>query len=278
MIEKVTFSQTGTTDLRMVNCGIEDCSPSFQWGPGIRDRYIIHLVISGKGIFKTKNQEFTVSKGEGFLITPGEVIEYRADPLFPWTYAWVGFDGIAVNKILADANCHSNYPVFPIENIGIFLSLVQKMLHCTTMKRGRDEMLLGLLYEFLSNLIQTNGSDDIKTKETLQETYLHNCLDFIANNFSTSITVSGLSKYIGLDRSYLYSLFMRYLHQSPKDYITLFRMKKAIEFLQTSLTINEVARSVGYEDALLFSKIFKRYTGVSPRNYRTTNFQSKKMV
>ena len=278
MIEKVTFSQKGTTDLRMVNCGIEDCSPSFQWGPGIRDRYIIHLVISGKGTFKTKNQEFTVSDGEGFLITPGEVIEYKADFLLPWTYAWVGFDGIVVNKILASANCNSSHPVFPINNIELFLPLIQKMLHCTTIKRGRDEMLLGLLYEFLSNLIQENGSDEIKTKETLQETYLHGCLEYIANNFSESVTVSGLSKHIGLDRSYLYSLFMRYLHQSPKDYITGFRMQKAIEFLQTSLTVNEVARSVGYEDALLFSKIFKRYIGASPRHYRNANFQSKELV
>ena len=104
MLEKVTFSQIGTSDLRMVNCGIEDCTPSHKWGSGIRDRYIVHLVISGIGVFKTNNKEFVVNEGEGFLITPGEVIEYSADFHSPWTYAWVGFDGISSSHIISKAN------------------------------------------------------------------------------------------------------------------------------------------------------------------------------
>lgn len=277
MIEKYTFAQTGTVDLRMVNCGIEDCEPSHQWGPGIRDRYIIHLVLSGNGILKTKDHEYPLTKGEGFLITPGEVIEYRADPANPWTYAWVGFDGISAQKILTQASLAAGNPVFSIQDEQLYLPLIHRMLQCAGLKRGRDEMLLGLLYEFLSNLIQANGSDELKTKETLQENYLLICLDYITSNYSTSVTVNDLANHVGLDRSYLYSLFMKYLHRSPKDFITLFRVKKAEELLQTSLTINEVARSVGYEDALLFSKIFKRYKGVSPSHFRNENFRIREI-
>lgn len=278
MLEKASFLQTGVTDLRMVNCGIEDCIPSYQWGPGIRDRYIIHIVIAGKGIFKTKNHEYVLTKGDGFLIVPGEVIEYKADNDNPWTYAWVGFDGLASKPVLNQANLNHQNPIIRFENYEFFFLQIQKMLQCTSMSRGRDEMLLGLLYEFFSNLIQVNGSDNKKTKETLQEGYLHSCLNFITNNYSTSVTVNELSNFVGLDRSYLYSLFMKYLHINPKEYITQFRIKKAHELLQTSLSINEIARSVGYEDSLLFSKIFKRYKGVSPSQFRNENFLSKNLL
>ncbi len=278
MLEKVTFLQTGKTDLRMVNCGIEDCSPSFQWGPGIRDRYIIHVVISGSGSFKTKNDVYELTQGGGFLVSPDEVIEYSASKDSPWSYAWVGFDGLASKTILNQCNLSSSNPVFNLSNSDNFVLLIHNMLSCAQMKRGRDEMLLGLLYQFLSELIQVNGTDDLKTKESLQENYLHTCLDYISNNYSTRVTVNDLSSFVGLDRSYLYSLFMKYLHTSPKEFITLFRIKKADELLQTSLAINEIARSVGYEDSLLFSKIFRRYKGVSPTHYRKEHFKDKEMV
>lgn len=274
MLEKQTYSQSGTTDLRMVNCGVEDCSPTHRWGPGIRDRYIIHFVVSGTGVFNARGKEYKLSKDEGFLVCPGEVIEYTADGTKPWTYAWVGFDGIRAGSILLKANIDATSPVFKVNNPDMLLQLIHKMLLCANIEYGKDEMLLGLLYEFLSNFISSNGSREQKTKKSIQEEYIRSCINFIAGNFSENITVHSLSSHVGLDRSYLYSLFVRYLHKSPKDYITEFRLNKASDLLHTELSIQEIARSVGYEDALLFSKSFRKHNGVSPSKYRKENYKT----
>ena len=52
-VYKQSFKQnyTNNIELSIFNCGIERCAPGQTWGPGIRDHYLIHLVLSGKGVF-----------------------------------------------------------------------------------------------------------------------------------------------------------------------------------------------------------------------------------
>ena len=53
-VYKQSFKQnyTNNIELSIFNCGIERCAPGQTWGPGIRDHYLIHLVLSGKGVFE----------------------------------------------------------------------------------------------------------------------------------------------------------------------------------------------------------------------------------
>ena len=53
-VYKQSFKQnyTNNIELSIFNCGLERCAPGQTWGPGIRDHYLIHLVVSGKGIFE----------------------------------------------------------------------------------------------------------------------------------------------------------------------------------------------------------------------------------
>ena len=55
-VYKQSFKQnyTNNIELSIFNCGLERCAPGQTWGPGIRDHYLIHLVVSGKGTFAEK--------------------------------------------------------------------------------------------------------------------------------------------------------------------------------------------------------------------------------
>lgn len=53
-------------DLNMYICGIEKCKPGHSWGPGIRDHYLIHYVINGKGKFIINKQEYLINAKQGF--------------------------------------------------------------------------------------------------------------------------------------------------------------------------------------------------------------------
>ena len=74
-------------------CGHESCAPGHFFGPAIRTHYLLHVILKGKGIYRTGSKEYSLKEGEGFLIKPQEVTYYEADPLEPWEYAWVSFAG-----------------------------------------------------------------------------------------------------------------------------------------------------------------------------------------
>ena len=68
-VYKQSFKQnyTNNIELSIFNCGIERCAPGQTWGPGIRDHYLIHLVLSGKGVFEVGGRTWEVSQGQLFF-------------------------------------------------------------------------------------------------------------------------------------------------------------------------------------------------------------------
>jgi YesN/AraC family two-component response regulator len=88
-------------------------------------------------------------------------------------------------------------------------------------------------------------------------------------NYSRRLKIEDIAHAIGLDRNYLGALFKKESKMTLKEFLTAFRMNRACELLEdNNLTVGDVARSVGYEDPLLFSKIFKNFKGISPSRFR----------
>ncbi|HBP37567.1 MAG TPA: AraC family transcriptional regulator [Clostridiales bacterium] len=268
MLEKYTFHQPENTDLNMFNCGAEDCLPEHRWGPGVRDHYIVHLVTRGAGSFCSAAGLVRLQAGQGFLICPGAVVEYMADRQDPWSYLWVGFGGLRAEGLLLEAGLSERRPVFNTVRLSEYQQLAGRMLALARGGRSRDLRLLGQLYEFLAILIEEHEQPGHPNSESQQELYLRQAIHFIAGKYAGALTVRDIAAHVGLDRSYLYSLFRSRLHMTPKEYLTRYRIGKAAELLRTPLTIGEIARSVGYDDALLFSKVFKRTKGMPPSQYR----------
>jgi two-component system response regulator YesN len=74
---------------------------------------------------------------------------------------------------------------------------------------------------------------------------------------------------LGISISYLSTLFKKMLDTSFNKYLVKIRIEKAQELLRFSpQKIYEIAQSVGYNDVYYFSYSFKKYTGVSPKEYR----------
>ena len=61
-------------DLRLTDCGRQDCSDLHAWGPGIRTCYIIHYIIRGRGTLEYEGKSYHLKAGESFLICPRAMI------------------------------------------------------------------------------------------------------------------------------------------------------------------------------------------------------------
>ncbi len=97
----------------------------------------------------------------------------------------------------------------------------------------------------------------------------------IHGSVNTDWTVESLAAAAGMSRSAFALRFKELLGQTPLDYVTDWRMQKAIPLLQRSdKKLIEIAQSVGYESDAAFSKAFKRILGVPPGEYRHNGEQA----
>lgn len=67
--------------LSVYNVGYQRCEPNYQWGPGVRDHYCIHHILSGSGYYCTKNVSKHLEAGDTFILYPGVELRYRRMPI-----------------------------------------------------------------------------------------------------------------------------------------------------------------------------------------------------
>jgi AraC-like DNA-binding protein len=93
-------------------------------------------------------------------------------------------------------------------------------------------------------------------------------LSAIHNRVNTPWTVESLAEAAGMSRSAFAARFKELLEQTPLEYVTEWRMQKAMQLLQQrDKKLIDVARSVGYESDAAFSKAFKRVVRANPGEY-----------
>lgn len=100
---------------------------------------------------------------------------------------------------------------------------------------------------------------------------LERALVYVQTHYSKDLSLEEVASVANLSYWYLSRLFTRRVGMSFQEYLTRLRLQAAQELLvETRLTVEEVARQVGYEDASHFAHIFKQRTGMTPRAFART--------
>lgn len=258
-----------SVDLFLYYCGIEKCTPSYSFGPAVRPHYLVHYVLEGEGSYEVNGKTYHLKKNQGFLIPPDTITYYEADKDNPWTYIWIGFNGVKAETYLAYANLNLDNPIFEYNEDDSLKEYVTRMLELNSLCYANELELEGLLYLFMSKLARCSKNVSSNDNLKMAELYIEKSVEFIENNYSNPIKINDIANYIGLNRSYLTHIFKKNLNVSPQEFLLNFRIEKACDLLKKStLSIGDISRSVGYNDPLTFSKIFKKVKGTSPKNYR----------
>ncbi|GAF64767.1 putative DNA-binding protein [Bacillus sp. TS-2] len=266
--------QNNYLDLYVNQYGKKHCPPKHIQGPAISHYYLIYFVTDGEGVFTIHNKSYHLKKGQGFLIYPNIPFFIQANEENPWCYYWLGFNGLQANTLLSQVNLSAYQPVFAYQNQNELLHLFEQFISLSHSKHTLLELKgLSTLYSIFSLLGDSKPSEPSIYSDTRKHTkshYVHKVVEFIEQNFFHKITISRIADSIGLNRSYLCSLFKTQFHCSIQEYLIYFRINKSCSLLRdTHHSIGDISRAVGYEDPLLFSKTFKKLKGVSPRKYRT---------
>lgn len=236
-------------------------SENYRWGPGIQGLYVIHYVKKGRGFFETNGKRYKINTGESFIIYPEQIVKYYPDPDDPWEYCWVNFMCYSAKDIIA-MTAFSEYPVCPgaRELSGIYEKFLtdEKYRYAQLYNNGMLQILLAEYIRIYPARRMERTLDHIN--------YAYQCID--AGYHRQDFGVNELAQAVGVERSYLYRIFMEIEGISPKQFIIDVRMKNAVQMMERGVTsIQLISYSVGYEDPLYFSNAFKKKFGLSPKNY-----------
>lgn len=257
-------------DLNLYEVGTQKCPPSYSFGPIVREHYVLHYVYEGRGTLHLNKQVYPVAPCEVFVLPPNVTTFYQADGTDPWNYIWIHFDGTKAVEFLRKAGISTTQPVLHLQDPSGLKKHMEEILN----HNGDELFCMGTLYLFFQELISNSSRQVANKLEDPRLKYIKAIRDYIALKYYEPIRVQDFADLCGLERSYLTRMFKNATGHSPQEYLLSYRMKMAKHLLNDpNLTIEYIANSVGYADPFSFSKSFKNYTGVSPRQYRRLSQQ-----
>jgi AraC-like DNA-binding protein len=232
------------TDVIPLFVGKEDCAPHHAFGPYIREHYLLHFCLSGKGVLHDKSGTHAVGAGQFFIIRTGEVTRYEADGKDPWEYAWLAFRG----KITARFDPLPSVCQTPD-------GIAERLLYLFHKEETSPDPYTALLYELAYGLSLSHEATDTLSR-------IHR---YVRYHYMEDITVESISATFGFERSHLFRIFKKRYGTGLKEFIIEVRMRHAKNFLHDGLSVGETARLVGYADEFNFSRAYKKHYIKSPK-------------
>ena len=95
--------------------------------------------------------------------------------------------------------------------------------------------------------------------------------EIIHNEFATDISLQETAERLGVNASYLSRIFKESIGINFKEYLIEYKLTIAKKLLEEGINVTKVAEKVGYQDVRQFTRIFKKYMGVTPNVYQTSH-------
>lgn len=245
-----------------VHVGFQYCPPGHAYGPTARSHFLLHYIVSGKGRYTRGENTYELSSGDCFVIRPSDVTYYKADQNEPWHYIWIGFTASEIPHFLQV----SDVLHVPFAE-SLFWEIENRFAYYND--PGREDgaceaYLCGAITGILACMTLAFTAP---AKSPTQNAILV-AKNRIDTAYAAALTVGGLAAECGLERSYFSRQFKKAVGVTPQSYLVDKRLSAAAELLRVrKFTPTAVAAAVGYTDIYLFSNMFKRRFGVSPRAY-----------
>ena len=250
------------------NVGFQRCEPGHTWGSGVRDHFLIHHIVKGTGYYEVNGNVYTLKAGDSFLVYPYVEIKYYADMKDPWEYYWVGFSGADAANLMLSTSFSREEPILhhPESESKEVKKRILDIYEIRGNSLAAQTEMTGKLYTALAFFIKISKHKEKNDNSYM--TYVKAARNYIASNYSYGVSVDEIADYIGISRSHLFRAFKTYTGESPKEYLSNYRINTACTLLrETNLSITAISKSVGFENNLYFSKAFHKVKGISPSQY-----------
>ncbi|MFD2114847.1 AraC family ligand binding domain-containing protein [Paenibacillus yanchengensis] len=269
------------SDLHILFAGESQTKPDHLLGPKVYDFYLMHIVLAGKGTFTINRQQYSLQAGDAFLISPEQLIKYQADHHDPWRYRWVAFQGSKAKQLVQSAGFSEQTAVQHIaahkEAALLFRYIYRSLQRDRAVAQLRSTSYLQLFLSLYMEQFTVEQSllDDttVSDEQRLQQQIVH----YLSSQYTEPVSIEQMAVSLGYNRAYLSRIFKKQTGITPISFLLRLRLDRAKLLLRErhDLTVEQVAASVGLQDALYFSKQFRKTFQQSPSEYRKTMLEKE---
>jgi len=226
----------------------------------------IYLIIDGEGYIKNENEFVRLQPGYMYLTPVGSCYDYVCTDMIHKFYL------------------HFNLEILPgidlFRNLHRVLQLPysQELLTVISEAEKKDSLpkyihlralFWPIIYEFFQH--GTNETDYMEWYDGFR--HQKRVLEYLSKNISASLRIQDISAALCIPSHQLSRSFSRDTGCGLKEYMEQMILRKAHHFLiHTEMTISEISEMLQFTDPFYFSRFFKKYEGVSPREYRRQKF------
>lgn len=268
-----TRQDQGDAVLRLLFAGHSQTEPGHQNGPKVFDYFLIHQIISGKGVYTRDDRTFELTEGDSFFIEPGKLVSYRADEQEPWQYRWIAVQGNQASELISSGGIDWGEPVVRGAGrhpAGRWIEEIETVLRKA--RTGGELRARGLFHLLMADIAERTGpaAHPAAASQSRIEQHVRQAVQQLTTQYAEPIRIESLAEAYGYNRAYFSKMFKSFNRVSPVTFLLHLRLGKARQLLRErpELTVEQIAYSVGFQDPLYLSRQFKRYYGVSPSAYR----------
>ncbi len=235
---------------------------------GINQAIFIYC-IKGGGWCELAGQLHTVREGDLLVLPPQMPHTYGAHVSNPWTIHWAHAVGENLRHYLTELGTSVQAPIVWM---GEDLQLARLFSEIVKALEGEPSFVNQLeasraLAHLLAIMIRHAHDRTRATSDSVQK--VAQAIIYMSEHLDQPLRVSALAALANLSQAHFSVLFKEETGCSPRDYLHLLRIHRACQMLRGStLSVKEIAASLGYQDQFHFSRQFKAFQDVSPSQYR----------
>ncbi len=170
---------------------------------------------------------------------------------------------------------NENY--FFYNNVELATTINKLIKECMGSSITKDALADLTLQELIIRIVQTQTTKRFENEQYIDSNSpITPSIEFIRNNIHESINLKELSDKACMSTTSFYRYFKRELGMSPIEFILNEKIKHAKKLLSNpNINVSEVSYATGFEDSNYFIRLFKKYEGVTPKQYQLMNFTSQ---
>ena len=230
--------------------------------------YVIGFIEKGRRQLSCKNRLYTLEAGDMVLFNPGDNHACAQNDGTSFNYRSIHIQPEVMRKAVFEVTGRDYLPTFfPQANFHCELVPLLKELHQMLMQGASDFKKEELFYFLLEQLLADYTKQQPPAPQPALCSELQAVCEFLESHYMESIALSDLCRLTGLRKFTLLRAFTKWQGISPYSYLETIRIDRAKKLLAQGVPPLETALQTGFNDQSHFSNFFKKFIGLTPRQY-----------